>query len=184
MYNKITTIFLFSISLWAIDLQDVQIDTVDVDFYQKTDTTKTDKKDNKKKKEKTFEEQIKDMQPIKGLFTIYFNVEKNSALLEITPDQLNKVYLCNMTRQSGDGMMFDAGSMLGEFPFYFQKIGERIQMIQKNISFRAENDLAVERAVEQSFSNSIFGSAKIISKPHPETKAVLIKIDEILFTSS
>ena len=73
------------------------------------------------------------MQPIKGLFTIYFNDEKNSALLEITPDQLNKVYLCNMTRQSGDGMMFDASSMLGEFPFYFQKIGERIQMIQKNI---------------------------------------------------
>ena len=46
MYNKITTIFLFSISLWAKDLQDVQIDTVDVDSYQKTDTTKTDKKDN------------------------------------------------------------------------------------------------------------------------------------------
>ena len=96
-----------------------------------------------------------------------------------TYSQLKEVYLCNMTRQSGDGMMFDSGSMLDEFPFYFNKVGQRIQLINKNISFRSDNDMPGKRAVEQSFSNSVFSSSKIIGKPHTETGAYLINLREL-----
>ena len=52
-------------------------------------------------------------------------------------------------------------------------------MIQKNISFSAENNPAATRAVDQSFSNSLFASAKILSDPHPETGAILVNLSDI-----
>ena len=180
MFNKIyIQIVILPLFLMAVDFQTTPDDTLKIDTLQVTDLPIADGSEEDKKNEKSFEEEIKDMEIIPGLFTIYFDEKKHKVLMEISPDQFNQEFLCNITRQTGDGMMFDAGSMLGEFPFYFQQIGERIQMIQKNTSFRAENDPAANRAVEQSFSNSIFASTKVLSEPHPESGAILVDMGEI-----
>ncbi len=133
-----------------------------------------EKKPSRKSTEPSFEEAVKDFEKIPGLFTVYWNHEQGKAYLEIRPEQLETVYLCNITRQTGDGYLFDAGAMLGEFPFYFQRVGKKVLWIHKNIYFRAAPDAAIRRAVEHSLTNSVMGSAKIVSQPHPETGALLV----------
>ncbi|RMG67018.1 MAG: DUF5117 domain-containing protein [Calditrichaeota bacterium] len=133
-----------------------------------------EKKPAKKSGEPTFEEAVKDFEKIPGLFTVYWKKDEGKVYLEIRPDQLGTVYLCNITRQTGDGLLFDAGAMLGEFPFYFQRVGKKVLWIHKNVYFRAAPDAAIRRAVEHSLTNSVMGSAKIVSQPHPETGALLV----------
>jgi hypothetical protein len=127
---------------------------------------------------KGFEDLIKDLQKIEGLFTMYKNPEDGTVYLQINPEQFGIIYLCTMTRQSGDAYMFDASSMLWNFPFFFKKVNNRVQMIQKNISFRAEEE-AMSRALDKSISNSIIASTNICGKPNPETGAILIKAADI-----
>ncbi len=107
-----------------------------------------------------FEECIKDFEKIEGMFTLYRNNEDGTVYFQILPNQFGKIYLCNMTRQTGDAYMFDASSMMWNFPFFFKKINKRVQLIQKNLKFRAEEP-AMKRAVENSITNSIIASSNI-----------------------
>ena len=83
--------------------------------------------EKKKKGEKSFEDVIEDFEAIEGLFTFYRNEKTGQTYIEIKPDQLDKTFLCSMTRQAGDGFFFDSGAMLGEFPFQFRRVGEKIE---------------------------------------------------------
>lgn len=149
------------------------------------DTTKVEKKNDEKKdkkkkpKEPKFEEVIKDYDRIEGLFTLYTNEKEGKVYLEIMPDQFGPIYLCNITRQSGDASLFDSGAMLDEFPFFLKRIGKKIQFIRKNVAFRASKNAAINRAVNRNIPNSIWGSGKIASQPHPERGSLLIDASSI-----
>jgi len=125
-----------------------------------------------------FEKFVQDFEKIEGLFNLYRDDEEGKVYLEIKPEQFEKIYLCTMTRQSGDAYMFDASSSLWNFPFFFKKVHKRIQLIEKNLKFRAEEP-AMKRALENSISNSIIASAKQSCKPHKETGAVLIDASDL-----
>ncbi|MFC1898438.1 zinc-dependent metalloprotease [Candidatus Cloacimonadota bacterium] len=127
---------------------------------------------------KGFEDLIKDMEKIEGLFTLYRDLEEGTVYMQINPEQLGIIYLCTMTRQSGDAYMFDASSMLWNFPFFFKKVNKKIQLVQKNLNFRADFDPAMNRSIEKSISNSIMASTSIVGKPHDETGAMLIKAND------
>ncbi len=149
------------------------------------DTTKVEEKsddtDKKKKKPKEpeFEDVIEDYEKIEGLFTIYHNEKEGKVYIEIRQDQFGPIYLCNVTRQSGEALIFDSGAMLNEFPFFLQMIGKKIQFIRKNVAFRASSESAIRRALERSISHSIWASAKVASQPHPEIGSILIDASEI-----
>jgi hypothetical protein len=131
-------------------------------------------------KEKSFADVVKDAQVINGLFTLYRTEEK--VLLEILPDQLEKVYLMSLTIDSGLGERgFYAAAMAGEAPILFHKQGKNIQLRVKNTRFMAE-DGPMSRAVNRSFSDSVLGITKIESLPHPERKSVLIDLGALLLT--
>ncbi len=138
----------------------------------------TEAKSDSIKASKGFEDLIKDMEQIDGLFTIYRNNQDGTVYLQINPEQFGIIYLCTMTRQSGDAYMFDASSMLWNFPFFFKKVNNRIQLIQKNLNFRSEEE-AMQRALDKSISNSIIASTNVVGKPHTETGAILIKAADI-----
>ena len=156
-----------------------------------TDSTKTvddsthqgEKKETPKKKKKPkepeFNELIEDFDKIEGLFTLYQNEKEGKVYLEIKPEQFGTVYLVNITRESGEGSLFDAGALLGSFPFFFKQVGKTVQMIEKNVRFRADPDGAIARAVKRDFSNSISATAKIASQPHPERGSLLVDADEL-----
>lgn len=142
------------------------------------DESKNDK-DKKKSKGKKFEDVVEDFEMFEGLFTFYRNAKEGKVYVEIKPEQFDKIYLCSITRESGDGSFFDSGAMLGEFPFFFKQVGQTVQFIEKNVKFRANSDAAISRAVERDIPNSIQGSAKILSEPHPERGSILIDAAEL-----
>ena len=143
----------------------------------KDETNKEDssKKTNDKKINKnSFDAKIKDFNKVEGLFTFYIKKDDNTVLMEIRPEQLEKIYLASFTRQSGDAYYFDGSSMMGEYPIMFKKIGKKIQAIEVNVKFRADQNLAINKAIESHISNSIIANAKILSDPHEETGSYLI----------
>lgn len=127
---------------------------------------------------KSFEEFIKDFEKIEGLFTFYRDNEEGTVFLEIKPEQFGKIYLCTMTRQSGDAYMFDASAQMWSFPFFFKKVYKRIQLIEKNLKFRADEP-AMRNAIEKCFSNSIIASSKIRCKPQEATGAIIIDASDL-----
>ncbi|HEX29427.1 TPA: DUF5117 domain-containing protein, partial [Candidatus Poribacteria bacterium] len=151
---------------------------VEKDDLQALDEGKEEKKEKKEEKEKKelppFEEAIKECERVEGLFSFYINREENKVLMEILPDQFDKLFLCSLTREASDGYYFDSGSMMWDFPFFFKRIGKRVQLIYKNVRFRADERSPIRKAIERGVSNSIMGSAKIESKPHPERKSILV----------
>ena len=126
-----------------------------------------------------YEELIKDLDKIEGLFNFYWDKEKNKILLSLTPEQLEVTFLANLTRRSGDASYYDSGNMLWEFPFQFKKLTDNIQFVHINTDFRADESSAIHRSIKNNFSNSIVSVGKIISSPHPETGAILIDANSI-----
>jgi hypothetical protein len=152
---------------------------------KKKDDSKSKKDDDKEngdktdeKKEKPFEEVIKDYKPVEGLFTIWQKEDESKIYLEILPDQMNKVFLLNLTLESGvgEGALL-AAAMIGEIPVYLKKVGKNVQLVEKNVRFRADEKKPIARAVEQGFTDSILAHAKIESAPHPDKKSVLVLLN-------
>ena len=155
---------------------------LDINFLLEDSTKPKSTKKVKNKnpsKEKAFNDVIKGFQKIDGLFTIYWNNDKNKAYFAILPEQLEKIYLAGLTRQSGDAYFLDGSSMLNEYPFIFKRVGERIQFINANVKFRADEKSPFYRSVESHKSHSILSSTKIPSAPHLETGAILANIGEL-----
>ena len=132
--------------------------------------------DNEKTNGKAFETVIKDFEKIEGLFTFYVKADEAKVYMAIAPDQFDKIYMCNITRSAGDGAFYDNGAAQGGFPFEFKQVGKNIQMIQKNIRFRADSTTALAKAIDRGVSNSIYGVAKMESEPQKDTKAVLVDL--------
>ena len=136
------------------------------------DPLKNGKKDKKNKK--IFSEIIKDYEKIDGLFTFYWNKEKNKVYLSILPEQFGKIYLAGLTRQSGDGYRYDGANMMGEYPFFFKQVGEKVHLIEENVKFRADKSSASAKALDNLISNSIIAASKIEGEPDENTGAILV----------
>jgi len=102
--------------------------------------------------EKSFDEVVKDMEVIKGLFTFYRKSEDNRILMEILPEQLDRTFLCAATvdQSVGERGLY-AAQMGGSFPFNFRKLGKNIQWIIKNPTFTARNGTPAARATARSW---------------------------------
>ncbi len=153
----------------------------------KADTAKSDANTKSKETqsplnngpEKPFNDVTKGYKAVEGLFTLYVNEEENKVLMEVLPEQLDKIFLCNVTLEAGDGLYFDSGAMLDNFPFILKRIGKRVQFIHKNVYYRTETGSSLESAVERGVSSSIVSSARIESRPHPERKSLLIDVSSL-----
>jgi len=96
------------------------------------------KKAEKPEEEKAFADVVKDMEVIKGLFTFYRKADDNKILMEILPDQLDKMLLfaASIDQAVGERGLY-ASMMGGDFPFVFHRVGKNIQWVMKNTRFIA-----------------------------------------------
>ena len=160
---------------------------LDIDFLRKKPTQPTKpkivtKSDNTQKNKSTlpdYEEFIKDLELIEGLFSFYWDKEKNKLFLSLNPNQLETIYLANLTRKSGDATFYDSGTMLWDFPFKFAKLVDKIQLIHVNTSYRADESSAIHKSIKNNFTNSIVSIGTIVSAPHPNTQAILVNANEL-----
>ena len=178
MKKLLSIILIFSFAVKADPLKPLPTDFFnDIIIKNESNNKKIDKKDKKNSK-KSYDELIKEKTPILGFWDFYLDENTNKLYISIRPDQYDVEFLMGFTRQSGDGYRFDGSSMLGEGVFFLKRVGEIIQLIQKNTKFRADESRAIHRSIESHIPNSILSSSKIISEPDKETKSVLIEADK------
>jgi hypothetical protein len=143
---------------------------------KKADAKKTDaKKPEKFEDEKPFDEIVKNMEVIKGLFTFYRKADENKIYLEITTNQFDKLFLfsSSIDQSAGERGLY-ASQQAGEFPFTFHLIGKQVQLLVRNSLYTATNGTPEGRGVAKSFPNSLLASARILSRPHPDRKSLLV----------
>ncbi|MFA6311994.1 MAG: zinc-dependent metalloprotease, partial [Sterolibacterium sp.] len=129
---------------------------------------------------KPFKDVIKDAKETPGFFTLYQKDEK--VWLAIAPDQLDKPFFFsyNIPKSIGERGLY-ASQMGNSHLVVFRKIGNQIQLIARNTRFFAQAGTPQSRFVAESFSDSLLASAAAASTPHPDSKAVLVEINSLLF---
>lgn len=123
---------------------------------------------------KAFDELIKDKVAIEGLFTFYQDTTDNSMLMAIKPEQFGPFYLMGLTLSHGDGVFVEGDRMFGTDPFYFERVGKSLMMMEKNLRVRADTTATMYDAVKSGISDGLIASTDIKSEPQDSTGAVLI----------
>ncbi len=130
--------------------------------------------------DKTFDDVVKEMEVKKGLFTFYYKADENKLLIEIQPEQLDKIFLFAGTLEQATGERGLYAAQMGDsFPIVFRRVGKTVQWVEKNTTFTAAPGTPAARYTARSFADAILGSAKIQSKPHPERKSILLDAAEL-----
>ena len=124
---------------------------------------------------------VKDAKEIAGFFTIYEKDEK--VWLAIKPEQFDKPFFFtyNIPQSIGERGLY--GSQMGGAELVvFKKIGSQVQLLAKNAEFFAKPGTPQAQFVSEAFSDSLMASAAAVSLPHPDTKAVLVELNSLLFS--
>ncbi len=132
----------------------------------------------KKSKFADFTKTVEDAKKYEGLFTLY---EKDNHLYAAIKPSLYKTELiAPMAIARG---LASAGTPLNfgdEWILYFRRVGDRIQLVRKNIHYQAPKGTPLEKAVKQNYTDSVLKSLPIISMA--PGGAPLIDLSSIFFT--
>ncbi|MFN8697653.1 MAG: zinc-dependent metalloprotease [Burkholderiales bacterium] len=128
-----------------------------------------------------FRDVIKDAKLTPGFFTTYQKDER--VWLAIRPDQFDKPFFFtyNIPQSVGERGLYGS-QMGGSEMVVFRRIGNHVQLIAKNTEFYATPGTPQAQFVSESFSDSLLSSASVVSGADPETKAVLIEANALLFS--
>ncbi|MEL6917755.1 MAG: zinc-dependent metalloprotease [Bacteroidota bacterium] len=104
-----------------------------------------------------FDVNNKNYQKFKGFHNFYYDGDNDKIYLEVS--DLNKEFLYVYSLSSGIGsndIGLDRGQLGNEQVVYFEKVGNKLMLIQPNLRFRALTDNMLEKkSVEQAFAKSI-----------------------------
>ncbi len=131
--------------------------------------------------EPSFADLVADTTRIGGLFPLYHNSENGDLLLELRPEDLDRLHLLIMTLSQGTGVFFLEGLPLQDIPILFQKRNDRILLTVPNTYFRTEANDPQQLSLERSFSDSVLASLEI-KAIHPERGSYLVDLGELLLT--
>ena len=135
----------------------------------------------KKKKEfEDFSKVIEDSKSYDGFFKLY--QKKENLYCEIQPSQLDKPFLCmiSVARGLGQGFLL-SGMTLEEWMLVWQRVGDNVHLVRKNVRFRAEKGTPIAEAVDLGHNDSVLFSLKIESI-HPQRKSVLVNISPVFIS--
>lgn len=132
-------------------------------------------------KDKPFQEWskvLKDATTMKGFFTLHR--KRDNLYLEIRPDQLDKPMLGIFSFASGIGSNFVLGGLpLNDRLIEFQRVGEKVLVMEKNPRFVATPGSTWEKANNLSYASSVLASLKIESI-QDSTKTLLVEFGQFL----
>ncbi|MDR2706687.1 MAG: zinc-dependent metalloprotease [Planctomycetaceae bacterium] len=119
----------------------------------------------KEDRPKPIKEVLPDAQKIDGLITLYRKKEKLYA--EIKSSNLNTDYLIAMAIAKGSGWSAIGGYTLQEsdedWLWQFRKVNDSIQVVRRNIRFKADSGTPEAKAVDVAYSDSILYSLPILA---------------------
>ena len=122
---------------------------------------------------KPFAEVTRGVTEMEGFFPLWRKDEK--VWIEIPEARWNQPFLLTINVASSVGQRGLYGSQMGRsWMAQFRRIGNQVQLIARNVDYRAEGNPALQRAIREGFSDSLLGATPVASAPHPERKSVLI----------
>lgn len=131
-------------------------------------------------KQVSFEQAIKNLEPLDGLFKLYRDRTHGKLYAEIGREQLNVNFLCAITLESGIGEAgIYSGLPLTDFLFSFRRVNDQIQFAVPNVYFRTRASDPLRRSVQRAFSGSVLQTLPIRST-NPKTKSVLVELGPLL----
>ena len=123
---------------------------------------------------------VKEATETPGFFALHRKDEK--TWIAIRPEQFEQPFFFTWNIPSSVGERGLYGSQMGGARLaVFRRIGNQVQLIAKNAQRFAAAGTPQARFVEESFSDSLIASAPVASAPHPESKAVLVEANALLF---
>ncbi len=134
-----------------------------------------------------FADVIKDAKEDKGFFTTWQKDDK--VWIEVPENMWDRPFFfsVNVTNAIGDAGIFgnQMGGYLatgrGSYLASFRKFGTQgVQMIARNTAHSAADKSPAKAMIDRAFSDSLIGTAAIVSAPHPERKSVLIEANALL----
>ena len=131
------------------------------------------------KKFEDFEPIVKGSKEIDGLFKLHLKDDKLFA--EIRPDQLDRQFLLPIAIARGAGMGGNTLNFDEQWVVFFHRVGDRVQLIRRNVRFQAKSGTPVAKAVETTYTDSVLMSLKILSI-NPGRQSLLINFNEIFMT--
>lgn len=139
---------------------------------------------NGKESSKSFQEIVKNMKKLDGLFTFYRDEAESKTYVEIKPKQFETDYLYSQKtdQATGERGLYGTNMELDYYVVQWRRLGNRLQLLRRNLRFRAAEGSPVVRAVKNSFSDSVIGSGELLSAPNPEGGGVLVDLQEVLFS--
>jgi len=118
-----------------------------------------------KDKPRPIKDVLSDYKKIEGLFTFY--QKKDKLYAEIKGNNLNTDYLIAMAIAKGSGWTAIGGYTLqsngGDWLWQFRKVNDNIQVVRRNIRFKADSGTPEAKAVEVGYSDSILYSLPVIA---------------------
>ncbi|MDR1529439.1 MAG: zinc-dependent metalloprotease [Burkholderiales bacterium] len=130
-----------------------------------------------------FDKVIDGAERLGGFLPVYRKDDK--VWLEIAPKDFGRLFYfkSNLDRGIGEkriygGMMAYPAGLYGVVQF--RRVGDKVQMLMKNVSYTAREGTAEARAVERSFSDSLLAAAAVVSQAHPERASILVEANALL----
>ncbi|HMP08122.1 MAG TPA: zinc-dependent metalloprotease, partial [Lacipirellulaceae bacterium] len=126
-----------------------------------------------------FSDVTKDAKKIEGLFDLYHDGQRLYAALK--PGDFKRSFLAPMSVARGvasAGMALNFGE---EWVISFERVGDNVHLIRKNLRYEAPRGTPLEKAVQQNYSDSVLMSLSIVSDNAPGG-AVLVDLGDIFFT--
>jgi hypothetical protein len=132
------------------------------------------------KKFRDFAEVTKGAEKIDGLFTLHRKDEHLYA--EIRPHQFDQPMLAPIAIARGMAMAGNPLNFGDEWVLVFKRAGDKVQLIRRNIHYKAPSGSPLEKAVKQNYTDSILMALPIVSINHMGGQTVVIDLADIFFT--
>jgi hypothetical protein len=114
-----------------------------------------------------------------GLFKLYH--KDDHLYMEIRPDQLNKPVLCPIAIARGAGLGGYTLNFDEQWVLVFKRVGDKIQLIRRNVHFKANPGSPISKAVETTYTDSVLMALRIATI-NPMKQAPLINLNDIFMT--
>ncbi len=113
--------------------------------------------------EESFDKKTDKLQKIDGFMPLYWDAKGGKMYLEIS--RFNREFLYQVSLPAGLGsnpVGLDRGQLGRTFVVYFERVGQKILLVQPNYRYRAlSNDEAERKAVADSFARSVIFGFKV-----------------------
>ena len=99
---------------------------------------------------------------------------------EIRDEQMNKPFLAPVAIARGLGQGGATLNMEDQWVLVFKRVGDRVQVIRRNVHFKAKNDSPAAHAVQNTYTDSVLMAIRIRTI-NPHNNAVVISLNDIFF---